>query len=442
MNEGWKFKRQASPGSATEPEFVGAEQFDYNDSSWARVWLPHTCDASADNPFVTSGHFRGIGWYRKNFEVPWEQGDRRFRLQFKGVFQVAEVWVNGQPAGQHVGGYTSFGFDVTESLVRGRQNLVAVKVDDVLNPFVAPAQETNVANYGGIYRTVSLQAMNSLHVRHNGVWVTVEGNEKAPIVRVRTWVLNQSQSPRAVRLEHRVAGSDGEPGADLYASATVQPGEEKFFDQRTQVLTGPHFWSPDSPYLYQMVTTVWQGERDVDRCATRFGIRFLRHDTARGFVLNGLPINLHGVNRRQDYGFLGDAVPEAIAVRDVRLMKEMGVNFLRTSHYPQDPAVLEACDQLGILVWEEVPNIKVHVYHPPEDGGEPVYTTRFPRPLVDNIEQQLKEMVERDRNHPSIIIWGLADDLSRYQYPEDFVELSNAAHALDPTRWTAGRHLT
>ena len=116
-----------------------------------------------------------------------------------------------------------------------------------------------------------------------------------------------------------------------------------------------------------MVTTVWQGERDVDRCATRFGIRFLRHDAARGFVLNGLPINLHGVNRRQDYGFLGDAVPEAIAVRDVRLMKEMGVNFLRTSHYPQDPAVLEACDELGILVWEEIPNIKVHVYHPP--GG-------------------------------------------------------------------------
>jgi beta-galactosidase len=151
LNEGWRFKRQASPGSATEPEFVGAERLDYNDSSWAQVWLPYTWDATADNPFVTSGHFRGIGWYRKNFEVPEGQHDRRFRVQFKGVFQVADVWVNGRQVGQHVGGYTSFGFDVTECLDRGKPNLLAVKVDDVLNPFIAPAQETNVANYGGIF---------------------------------------------------------------------------------------------------------------------------------------------------------------------------------------------------------------------------------------------------------------------------------------------------
>ncbi len=444
LNEGWSFKRQASSGSAMEPEFVGAEQPEYNDSTWTQVWLPHTWDATPDNPFVTSGHFRGVGWYRKKFEVPEEQHDRRSWLHFKGVFQVADVWINGRHTGQHVGGYTSFAFDVTEFLQRGRWNLLAVKVDDVLNPFVAPAQETNVANYGGIYRTVSLEAMNSLHVRDNGTWVTVEGNEEAPVLRVRTWVLNQSQSRRAFRLEHHVVDAEGKSGAKLDASAVIESGQENSFDLKTSVIANPHLWSPDSPYLYQVVTTVWEGERGVDHCVTRFGIRFVRHDPSRGFMLNGSPINLHGVNRRQDYGFLGDAVPEAVAVRDVRLMKEMGVNFFRTSHYPQDPAVLDACDELGILVWEEVPNIKIHVYQPPEDGGEPVYTTRFPRPLVDNIEQQLKEMIERDRDHPSIMIWGFADDLSRYQYPEDFVELSNATHALDPTRWTAGRapHVT
>jgi beta-galactosidase len=444
LNEGWSFKRQASPGSATEAEFVGTEQPEYNDSSWTQVWLPHTWDATPDNPFLTSGHFRGIGWYRKKFEVPEEQHDLRSWLHFKGVFQVADVWINGRHAGQHVGGYTSFAFDVTEFLQRGRPNLLAVKVDDVLNPFVAPAQETNVANYGGIYRTVSLETMNSLHVRDNGTWVTVEGNEEAPIVRVRTWLLNQSHSRRDVRLEHHVVDAEGKSGVKLDASAVIESGQENFFDLKTSVIASPHLWSPDSPYLYEVVTTIWEGERAVDRCVTPLGIRFIRHDPSTGFLLNGSPINLHGVNRRQDYGFLGDAVPEAVAVRDVRLMKEMGVNFFRTSHYPQDPVVLEACDELGILVWEEVPNIKIHVYNPPEDGGEPLYTTRFPRPLVDNIKQQLKEMIECDRNHPSIIIWGLADDLSRYQYPEDFVELSNATHALDPTRWTAGRapHVT
>jgi len=444
LNEGWRFRRQTSPGGATEPEFAGADQPYYDDSSWDEVWLPHTWDATPDNPFVTSGHFRGIGWYRKTFALPEGQHDRRFWLQFKGAFQVADVWVNGHDAGRHVGGYTSFGFDVTGFLHDNARNVVAVKVNDVLDPFIAPAQETNVANYGGIYRTVSLQAVNALHVRQNGIWVTIEGDEEAPVVRVRTWLLNQSDSARSIRLEHQMAGTEGETRAQLESRASIGPGQEIFFDQRTAVINAPHLWSPESPYLYQLITTVWDGERAADRCATQFGIRFLRHEASRGFILNGRPINLHGVNRRQDYGFLGDAVPEAVAVRDVHLMKEMGVNFFRTSHYPQDPAVLDACDELGILVWEEVPNIKIHVYPPPQDGNEPVYTTRFPRPLMDNIKQQLGEMIERDRNHPSIVIWGLADDLSRYQYPEDFVELSDATHALDPTRWTAGRapHVT
>lgn len=172
----------------------------------------------------------------------------------------------------------------------------------------------------------------------------------------------------------------------------------------------------------------------------------MRHDASNGFTLNGKPINLHGVNRRQDYGFLGDAVPEAVGVQDVRLMKEMGVDFLRTSHWPQDPAALDTCDALGILVWEEVPNNAIHIYPPAEDYDpyRPIYTSRFPWPLMDNIKHQLKEMVERDRNSPSIIIWGFANDLSRYQCPEDFVELSDYTDTLDPMRWTAGRcpHVT
>jgi beta-galactosidase len=444
LNEGWRFKRQSSPGSGTEPEFVGAEKTQYDDSSWAQVWLPHTWDATPDNPFATAGHFRGVGWYRKKIELPGQKGERRSWLHFKGVFQVADVWVNGRHAMQHVGGYTGFSFDVTQFLQQGT-NLIAVKVDDVLNPFIAPAQETNVANYGGIYRTASLETINPLHVREDGTWVTLEGNEKAPVIRVRSWVENKSKYRLAVRIEHLLVDAEGKTAAKLDSKGTIDPGGENTFDLKTSALTHPQLWSPDSPYLYNLVTTVWQqDERTLDRCVTRVGIRFISHNASSGFMLNGSPINLHGVNRRQDYGFLGDALPEAVAVRDVRLMKEMGVNFFRTSHYPQDPAVLDACDELGILVWEEVPNIKIHVYPPPEDEYEPVYSTRFPRPLMDNIKQQLQEMIERDRNHPCIVIWGFADDLSRYQYPEDFVELSDATHALDPTRWTAGRapHVT
>jgi beta-galactosidase len=438
-NEGWKFKRQASPGSGTEPEFVGAEQPGYNDAVWATVWLPHTWDASPDNPFVSTGHFRGVGWYRKRLEVPQGWHNRRLLMHFNGVFQVADVWVNGRHVGQHVGGYTSFAFDVTDSLDFGKTNLVAVKVDDVLSPFIAPAEERNVANYGGIYRSVWLEVMNPLHVAYNGTWVTVEGDEAQPVVRIRTWLRNQGQSSRSVRIENKVVDATGKSKANLETHTEIGPGEEKCFDQKTIVIPDPQLWSPDSPYLYHLATTLWQGDRALDQFVTRFGIRFMRHDASAGFTLNGKPINLHGVDRRQDYAFLGDAVPEAIGVKDIRWMKEMGVNFFRTSHYPQDPAVLDACDELGILAWEEVPNLAVHIYPPAEEDYRPVFTTRFPRPLMDNIKLQLKEMVERDRNRPSVIIWGFADDLSQYQFPVDFVELSDYTHSLDPARWTAGR---
>ena len=438
-NEGWSFRRQISPGSATEAEFVGAQQPGYEDSGWQQVSLPHSWDATADNPFATTGHFHGVGWYRKRFEVAASWRGHRVLVHFNGVFQTTDAWVNGHHIGQHVGGYTSFVFDVTDSLEFGNLNLLAVRVDDVITPFIAPAEERNVATYGGIYRSVWLEVVDPLHVRYNGTWVTLEGDERAPVVRIRTWLVNQGQSSRAVRLESKLVDAAGRTVAMLDASTDIAPNGEKSFDRKTGAISDPQLWSPESPYLYRLVTTVWDGDRALDRFVTRFGIRFMRHDPANGFTLNGMPINLHGVNRRQDYAFMGDAVPEAVGVRDVRLMKEMGVNFFRTSHYPQDTAVLDACDEMGILVWEEVPNIAIHIYPPPEDGTEPVYTTRFPWPLIENLKQQLKEMVERDRNRPSIIIWGFGDDLSEYQFPEDFADLSDYTHSLDPGRWTAGR---
>lgn len=444
LNAGWRFKRQGSPGSAIEPEFVGTERPDYADHAWEEVVLPHTWDASPDNPFVAPGHFRGVGWYRRNVEIPSGWRGRLMLMHFNGVFQVADAWVNGRHVGQHTGGYTSFAFDITAAVEFGKANVIAVKVNDVLSPFIAPAEERNVANYGGIYRSIWLEAMDPVHVCYNGTWVTFEGDAERPIVRIRTWVENQSRSSRALRVENEVVDAAGQSRAKLEAQARIGAGQGKFFDQKAEVISNPHLWSPDSPYLYHLSTTVFEGDRALDQYDTRFGIRFMGHDASVGFTLNGKPINLHGVDRRQDYGFLGDAAPEAIGIKDVRLIKEMGANFMRTAHYPQDPAVLDACDELGILVWEEVPNVAVHIYPPDEEGSEPVYTTRFPRPLMENLKHQLREMVERDRNRPSVVIWGFADDLSTYKYPEDFVELSDYTHKLDPDHWTAGRcpHVT
>jgi beta-galactosidase len=223
------------------------------------------------------------------------------------------------------------------------------------------------------------------------------------------------------------------------ASASLGANEEKEVVQTFRPLPDSHLWSPQIPYLYQLVSRLESNGSTVDDLTTPFGIRFVSHDPVHGFLLNGKPINLHGANRRQDYGFLGDAVPEAMGERDIRIIKEMGANFIRTSHYPQDPAVLAACDRLGILVWEEVPNIKIYLYPPSGDRTAPTETERFPRAYISSVKQQIREMIERDRSHPSIIIWGFADDLSLYHYPEDFTELTNFTHSLDSSRWTAGR---
>ena len=444
LNAGWRFKRQAAPGAGVEPEFVGAERVGYSDSGWEAVTVPHTWDATADNPFCVSNHFRGLAWYRRTVEIPAAWRGRRVWIEFKAVFQVADVYINGHHLGRHFGGFTGFGFDMTDHLKYGATNLLAVHVNDVLDPTIAPANETNVPGYGGIYRNVSLVVMDPLHIRRNGMWVTTTGGPGKPTpVNIRTWVDNQSSQSRDFKLENTILDAAGHEIARLDANENAGPIAAKELQQST-VISNPHLWSPDDPYLYQLVSTVSDGGKLTDRCTTTFGIRFMGHDAGSGFTLNGKPIVLRGVDRRQDYGFLGDAVPEAIGVKDVQLMKEMGVNFVRTSHYPQDAAVIDACDRLGILVWEEVPNIKIHLYRPPLDEEEAIYTTRFPRALMRNIKHQLKEMVERDRNHPSIIMWGFADDLSGYQYPQDFVELSDYTHKLDPDRWTAGRcpHVT
>jgi beta-galactosidase len=443
LNKGWRFQRQTSPGATIEPQFLHAEQAGYDDSSWATVFLPHTWDATRENAFPPPDHYRGLGWYRKALSLRPEWKGRQISLEFKAVCQVADVWLNGRHVGRHVGGFTGFEFDITAYLNWSGNNLVAILANDVMDPFIAPANETNVPEYGGIYRSVSLLVTGPVRVSPNGVWVSTAQEGQAATVYVHTRVKNSGPTAAGIRLETVIRDAGHGDVASQSSAASLGAGEERQIDQTFQ-LNEPRLWSPDSPYLYELASTISSSARPADRVTNHFGVRFMGYDPARGFTINGKFINLHGVDRRQDYGFIGDAVPEVVGVRDIQIIKDMGGNFMRTAHYPQDPAVLDACDRLGILVWEEIPNIKIHLYRASDETRQPVYTQRFLRPFVANLKQQMREMVERDRNHPSIIIWGLGDDLSLYHYPEDFSELSNASHELDPTRWTAARspHVT
>ncbi|MCW5979164.1 MAG: DUF4982 domain-containing protein [Bryobacteraceae bacterium] len=437
LNDGWRFQRQAAPGSAVEWPFRDAFQPGYDDSRWSKVFLPHSWDQTAHGPWVRIHHWRGIGWYRKMFQAPRLPAGQRFLLEFEGVLQVAKVWVNGKEAGEHVGGYTSFQFDVTDLLKPGAENLLAVQVDNTNSPDIPPANETNIAIYGGIYRDVWLRTAGAVGIPYGGLAITTpEVTAERSTVHVLTEIGNKLGAPAAAKLVTEILAADGKVTASATAEAQVGAEAVATVEQKIAA-TKPALWHPDHPNLYTLRSRVYRDGALADELTTRFGIRAMGYVPGQGYTINGAFIQLRGVNRRQDYGYLADALPDAIGRRDMEIIKEMGANMVRTAHYVQDKSILEAADELGLLVWEEIPNIKIYDYSPTPmtENGD----SRFTRRYIENCKRAQEEMVRRDRNHPSIVIWGIGDDLTGYPYIEDLRELHENSRRLDPTRWTAGR---
>ena len=438
LNEDWRFQRQTAPGSAVEWQFREAWKRDFDASEWAKVFLPHSWDQTAHSPWVALNHWRGIGWYRRTFSVPDLSGGKRALLEFEGASQVTKVWVNGRPAGEHVGGYTGFVLDVTGLLQAGDGNVLAVRVDDTNSPDIPPANETNIAIYGGLYRDVWLHITGPVLIPDGGVSITTpEVTPAHSTVRVTTEIRNTLGSPVEIKVISEVIARDGKTVAGAEQSRTIAADGTDVFEPVVLALTNPDLWHPAHPNLYTLRSRVYRGGALADELNTPFGVRVMNYVPGKGYTINGEFINIHGVNRRQDYGYLGDALPDAISRRDMEIIKQLGANMVRTSHYVQDKSILEAADELGLLVWEEIPNIKIYDYTPGPmtEKGDSRYTRQF----IDNCLMAMAEMIRRDRDHPSIIIWGIADDMTGYPYIQDLREIAEKARQLDPTRWTAGR---
>jgi beta-galactosidase len=438
LNAGWRFRRQIAPGSAVEWTFKDAWKDGYDDTEWDKVFLPHSWDRTAHTPWVTTNHWRGIGWYRKEFPVPEAASGRRVFLEFEGSMQVTKVWVNGHEAGEHVGGYTGFFLDVTQWVQAGGRNLVVVRADNTNSPDIPPANETNIAIYGGLYRDVWLHVTSPVYVPDGGISITTPdvGRERSTL-QVTTEVRNALSSPAPVRVTSEIIAGDGQVAAKTEQQIRIAPNSTLQAEPARLSVEGAKLWHPDHPDLYTLRTRIYHGDVLADETSTRFGFRVMGYTAGKGYTINGEFIVLHGVDRRQDYGYLGDALPDAISRRDMEIIKELGANMIRTAHYVQDRSILEAADELGILVWEEIPNIKIYDYSPihSTENGDTRYTRRY----IDNCLKAMEEMVRRDRNHPSIVIWGIGDDLTGYPYLDDLREMNHRAHELDPTRWTAGR---
>jgi beta-galactosidase len=433
FNADWLFKRQSHGGSdlgswernsalgaEIEPAFRNAHLPDYDDTCWQPVYLPHTWNAH-DGSDDIPGYFRGIGGYRKHFRL--EEGQRRKRvfLEFEGVFQTSEFWINGRKIGEHKGGYTSFELEITDHAVFGPDgNVLTVKVDNIYNPHIAPSVKTDVTFYGGIYRDVWLRLCEPVYIS-SVFWRTPRVSERSADLLIFAAVVNTTEHSASLKLTQEIY----DPANQLVASVTdrvsISSRGNKELVQQCEPLKSPLLWSPDTPHLYRLRTILQEGGQLVDEVETVLGFRWFEFDANRGFFLNGKRLQLQGTTWHQSYPGMGNALPNSLHARDMKLIKEMGCNFFRTSHYPQDPARLEACDKLGILVLEEL-----FIGEEIEDTPE----------YIDVQSKTAEEMILRDRNHPCVIMWGFSGEVDDPQKASAHVigALLKKYRQLDPTR--------
>jgi beta-galactosidase len=416
LNSDWRMLPSEAAGAA-EPSF--------DDSAWRSVELPYSQLVRGTPP--------NLHWYRRRFTLPASARRKQVFLDFEGVAIQCAVWVNGKPAGEHLGAFDSFSFDITPLLKpAGEENVFAVRVDYSADwrskiPFLPEGYN----DYGGIYRDVWLRWTDPLHVE--SVFVTTpEITVEQSSVRVQAEVANKSGARRSAALTSVVRDAGGREVARASTPFEIQPGATLRLTQDAIRVAKPRLWSPEAPYLYTVTTEVVEAGAAIDEVRNPLGFRWYRFDPEQGFFLNGRSLKLHGVNMHQGYPYVGNAVPNSKMPFDLHVLKAMGTNFLRTTHINMDPVVLEMADRLGIMIWEEIP---VAGYG---NGrmGDPFYD--------ENAKRQMRAMVRRDRNHPSVILWATMNEAaggeSKSRLPATLAlcrELHRIAKEEDPTRLTA-----
>ena len=427
MDSGWRFHLGndwgAGYGLAKAGTGYGPAGISYSDASWRQVDLPHdwaielpfdqTADGSHGFRAVGEGFPQNsIGWYRKTFELPASDSGKRIWIEFDGVYRDSTVIVNGWFVGHHESGYSGFRYDITDLVNCGGRNVVSVKVD-------ATQAEGWFYEGAGIYRHVWLVKKESLSVAPDGVFVYTRFKDNVPKgaaeLHAETKLLNALPSSVDTTVTWKVISPDGDTVAVLSQQATIAGSTTAQLGQRGRIQS-PQLWSPENPRLYTLVTTVLTGGKTVDSVTTSFGIRTVGFDANRGFMLNGEPYQLKGTSNHQDSAGVGSALPDAIQYYRVSRLKEMGCNAYRTTHNPPTPELLDACDKLGMLVMDENRQLGSDEHH----------------------EELLEELVERDRNHPSVAIWSIGNEEFEVERTITGQRVASTMQAflkrIDPTR--------
>lgn len=419
FNKDWKFNL-GDVSQAMNPGF--------NDSSWRVLDLPHDWsiegEFSIDNPATPGGGALpgGIGWYRKSFTIKSKDSTRLFFIDFDGIYWNSEVWINGHYLGKRPNGYISFRYELTPYLqFNGETNVIAVRVDN--------SQQPNSRWYSGsgIYRNVWLVSVNKLFVDHWGTYLTtsdITGNDAK--VSVNTTIRNDFPVGKAFVLHTSVLDQHGRKVAETYSDEKIS-ARHKSKVQHILKVVNPSLWSLSSPHLYKALTEIKYDGIVKDKYETTFGIRYFNFDSQKGFTLNGEYLKINGVCDHHDLGCLGAAVNTRAIERQLELLKEMGCNGIRTSHNPPAPELLDLCDKMGFIVMDEAFDMW--------KKGKTEYDYHL---YFDDWHQRdLEDMVLRDRNHPSVIIWSIGNEILE-QWDSTGItlgkELAGIVKNLDNTR--------
>ena len=439
LDDGWKF----AFGNAADPKKdfgCGTEYFNYltkansihnegpyaanfNDSTWQEVKVPHDwvtilpyADvASHSHGYKTVGYKypeTSVGWYRKTINIPASDLGKHIALQFDGIFRNARVWFNGFYMGTEPSGYATQVYDVTEYVNYGGDNLICVRADATL-------EEGWFYEGAGIYRDAWLMKSAAVGVAPFGTFVYADLKQPYDKVTiyVETEVNNHSLTTQQCEVSHRLLDADGREVAKSESSTIMLRAKQTLNSQLlTLNLNAPHLWSPADPYLYKVETTVKVDGRVTDVYETTTGIRDVEFDADRGFLLNGQPLKLKGVNMHQDHAGVGAAIPDALQAWRIKQLKKMGCNAYRASHNPMTPALLDICDREGILVIDENRLTGINEEH----------------------LRLLERMIKRDRNHPSVILWSNGNEEwgmeNTIQGTRIAAAMREYTHLLDPTR--------
>lgn len=420
FNQGWRFAKG---------NFKNAALTNFNDSQWQATNLPHGLELL---PTEASGgiNYQGPAWYRKKFDIPQSLKGKKIYLYFEAVMGKSQIWINGQLVKEHFGGYIPFSIEVSQHISFDKENLVAVFTDNSNNPAYPPGkpqEQLDFCYFGGIYRDVWLYSTSAIHITDpnytnkvaaGGLFTRIESaSEKLATLKVRVDVQNETKSKAPVVVVAKLLDKDGKLAAQSRQSLALLP-DSSSTAELSMSIKAPNLWTPETPYLYNLVCEIHSNKEVVDAIRQRTGIRTIELKGKDGFILNGKRYQdkLIGGNRHQDYAYVGNALPNSGQWRDAVKLRSAGMRIIRSAHYPLDPAFMDAADELGLFVIVSTPGWQFW-------NNDPLFEQR--------VLSDISQMVRRDRNRPSVFMWEPI--LNETWYPEYFAKkVHDLVHAEYP----------